>query len=82
MIMPEMPLRKWEWWSNGRARTRTICVTLKDNDLVIAHRQVGADGRMSNLNTLLLDVAHLPKLIRTLTRAFAVARSRQQIDQQ
>jgi hypothetical protein len=72
--------RKWEWWSDGRRRRRTICVTLVGNDLTIALRAVGTDGRMSSLNALLLDVANLPKLIRTLTRSLAIARSHCRID--
>jgi hypothetical protein len=74
--------RKWEFWADGRRRRRTICVTLAGDDLTIAWRAVGTDGRMSSLNALLLDVAHLPKLIRTLTRALAVARSHRRIDQE
>jgi hypothetical protein len=73
--------RKWEWWSDGRRRRRTNCVTLVDSDLTIALRAVGTDGRLSSLNALLLNVAHLPKLIRALTRALAVARSHHRIDQ-
>jgi hypothetical protein len=76
----EAASRKWEWWSDGRRRRRTICVTMADNDLTIALRAVGTDGRMSTTNALLCDVAHLPKLIRVLTRALAVARSHRQID--
>jgi hypothetical protein len=79
MIAPEV--RKWEWWADARRRTRTICIVLEGNDLTIAHRQVGSDGRMSSINSLPLDVAHLPKLIRVLTRALGVARSQQQIEQ-
>jgi hypothetical protein len=82
MTTPEMPSRKWEFWTNSRARSRTLCITLEGSTLTIAHRQVDRDGRMSSINTLLLDVAHLPKVIRTLTRALAVARSQQQINQQ
>jgi hypothetical protein len=55
---------------------------LADNDLTIALRAVGTDGRMSSLNALLLNVAHLPKLIRTLTRALSVARSHCRINQE
>jgi hypothetical protein len=68
---------KWEWWTDGRKRSRTICVRLSPDsaELTISHRSVGTNGCMSELNTFSCDVAHLPKLIRTLTRALAVARS-------
>jgi hypothetical protein len=72
--------RKWEWWSDGRRRRRTICVNLVGSDLTIALRAVGTDGCMSTTNALMCDVAHLPKLIRTLTRALAVASSHCRID--
>jgi hypothetical protein len=81
MIMPGLPSRKWEFWADNRRRSRTICVVLEGSALTIANRQVSSDGRMSSINSLPLDVAHLPKLIRILTRALGVARSRQQIEQ-
>jgi len=66
---------KWEFWTNGRRRSRTICSTLHpdDNDLTIAHRAVGSDGHMSELNSFSCDVEHLPKLLHGLNRALAVA---------
>jgi len=76
MSTPEATSRKWEFWSNGRKRSRTVCITLSGDTLTIAHRAVGTDGCMSSLNALACDVAHLPKLIRVLTRA--VARGAQQ----
>jgi hypothetical protein len=76
--------RKWEFWANGRRRSRTICVRLWPDaaELSIAHRCVGTDGRMSELNTFSCDVEHLPKLVHCLTRAFAVAREHGLIKQQ
>ena len=67
---------KWEWWATGRKRSRTICVRLWPGrgDLTIAHRAVGSDGCMSELNSFSCDVAHLPKLVHCLTRALAKAR--------
>jgi hypothetical protein len=68
---------KWEWWTDGRKRSRTICVRLCPDsaELTIAHRTVGTDGRMSELNSLSCAVEQLPKLIHALNRALAVARS-------
>jgi hypothetical protein len=66
---------KWEWWTDGRKRSRTICVWLRSAELTISERGVGADGCMCELNAVSCDVEHLPKLIRTLARALAVARS-------
>jgi hypothetical protein len=68
-------VRKWEWWSNGRRRSRTICVRLWPDsaELIISHRGVGTDGRMSELNAFLCGVEHLPKLVHALNRALAVA---------
>jgi hypothetical protein len=73
--MTSDPIRKWEFWSNGRRRSRTICIRLWPDsaDLTIAHRCVGTDGRMSELNTFSCDVEHLPKLAHSLNRALAVA---------
>jgi hypothetical protein len=68
-------VRKWEWWANGRRRSRTICVRLWPDsaDLTISHRGVGTDGCMSELNTFLCGVEHLPKLVHCLNRVLAVA---------
>jgi hypothetical protein len=67
--------RKWEWWADGRRRSRTICITLHagGTDLTIAHRAVGTDGCMSQLHAFTCDLEYLPKLIQCLTRALAVA---------
>jgi hypothetical protein len=69
-----IPARQWEWWTDGRKRSRTICVRLwpDDAELSIAHRCVGTDGCMCELNSFSCDVEHLPQLIRCLTRALAV----------
>ena len=74
---PETHDRKWEIWIDGRQRTRTLCVRLwlSSTELSIAHRAVGTDGCMSELNTFSCDVEHLPKLIHALNRALEVARS-------
>jgi hypothetical protein len=74
---------KWEWWSDGRCRSRTICVRLWSDsaELTISHRGVGTDGRMSELNTFLCDVEHLPKLIHSVQRALVVAHDRGLIKQ-
>jgi hypothetical protein len=66
---------KWEWWSDGRRRRRTICVRLWPDtaDLTIAYRGVGTDGCMSELNSFSCDVENLPKLIHSLQRALAIA---------
>jgi hypothetical protein len=70
----EEPIQKWEIWSDGRRRSRTICVRLwGDAELSIAARRVGSDGRMAELETFSCDAEHLPKLIQCLTRALAVA---------
>jgi hypothetical protein len=71
----ERDSRKWEWWTDGRKRSRTICVRLwsDSTELTIAHRGVGSDGCMSELNAFLCDVEHLPKLLFALNRALAVA---------
>jgi hypothetical protein len=74
MSTPEA--RKWQFWADGRKRSQTICITLLDDTLVIAHRAVGTDGRMSSLNALACEVAHLPKLIRVL----AAARSNHRVE--
>src|SRR5215472_13323311 len=69
---------KWEWWSNGRRRSRTICVRLwlDSADLTIAQRAVGSDGRMSELNAFSCDAKHLTKLIHALKRALTVTANR------
>jgi hypothetical protein len=46
--------RKWEFWADGRRRSRTICIRLVPGELAIAQRCVGTDGRMQELNQLLL----------------------------
>jgi hypothetical protein len=66
--------RKWEWWVNGRRRSRTICVRLYRAELSIAHRCIGSDGCMSELQTFTCDAEHLPKLVHALTHALAEAR--------
>jgi hypothetical protein len=72
--MTRDPVRKWEFWSNGRRRSRTICVRLwADSELSIAQRGVGTDGCMRELNAFSCDVEHLPTLVRCLSRALAVA---------
>jgi hypothetical protein len=73
--MTNDPIRKWEFWSNGRRRSRTICIRLHGGgtDLTIAHRAVGTDGCMSQLHAFTCDLEHLPKLIQCLTRALAPA---------
>ena len=74
----EVSIRKWEFWSSGRRRSRTICITLHagGTELTIAHRAVGTDGRMSQLHAFSCDIECLPKLIQCLTRALGVARER------
>jgi hypothetical protein len=67
---------KWEFWIDGRRRRRTICITLFDDELMIAHRAVGTDGCMSQLHAFSCDIEHLPKLTHALTRALAVADQR------
>jgi hypothetical protein len=69
--------RKWEWWTDGRRRSRTICITLSVDSarLTIAHRAIGTDGCMSQLHAFRCDLEHLPQLIHCLNRALAVARS-------
>jgi hypothetical protein len=80
--MTRDPIQKWEIWSDGRRRSRTICVRLwPDSELTIAHRCVGTDGRMSELNTFSCDVEHLPKLAHSLNRALTVASRRGLIKQ-
>jgi len=66
----EVPIQKWEFWSNGRRRSRTICITISPGSaqLTIAHRAVGTDGR-SQLHAFTCDLECLPKLIQCLTRA-------------
>jgi hypothetical protein len=81
---PKVPSdRKWEWWANGRRRSRTICIRLWPDsaELSIAHRSVGTNGCMSELNTFSCDVEHLPKLVHALNRALAVATERGLIKQ-
>ena len=68
-------IRKWEFWTNGRRRARTICVTLHTDELVITHRAVGTDGCMSELHAFTCDLERLPKLTQCLSRALAVATS-------
>jgi hypothetical protein len=69
---------KWEWWTDGRKRSHTICVRLCPDtaELTIAHRGVGTDGCMSELNSFACGVGHLPKLIHALNRALTVATAR------
>jgi hypothetical protein len=76
-------VRKWEFWSDGGRHRRTICVRLWPDgaDLTIAHRGVGSDGCMSELNAFSCDVEHLPKLVHALNRALAVAHDRGLIKQ-
>jgi hypothetical protein len=76
--------RKWEFWSDGRRRRQTICVTLSTDiaELTIAHRAVGTDGRMSELHAFDCNAEHLPKLIQCLSRALRVACERGLIKQQ
>jgi hypothetical protein len=68
---------KWEFWTDGRRRSRTICVRLCPDtaELTISHRSIGTSGCMSEINIFACDVEHLPKLIHALNRALAVARS-------
>jgi hypothetical protein len=73
---------KWEFWSNGRRRSRTICITLGSAEITIAYRAVGTDGCMSQLHAFSCDIEHLPKLIQLLSRALAVATERGLIKQQ
>ena len=79
MSHPAHDFQKWEFWSDGRRRSRTVCVRLwPDNaELTIAHRSVGTDGR-----TFSCDAEHLPKLLHALTRALAVASKHGLIKQQ
>jgi hypothetical protein len=81
--MTNDPVRKWEWWTDGRKRSRTICVRLwpDDAELSITRRCVGTDGCMSELDSFSCAVEHLPQLIRCLTRALAVAGKRGLIKQ-
>ena len=72
---------KWEFWTNGRRRSRTLCITLYADELVIAHHAVGSDGCMSVLNAISCAVEHLPKLIHALNRALTVANERKLISQ-
>src|SRR5262249_22036896 len=69
------PHPKWEWWTDGRRRSRTICVQLYLDraDLTISRRGVGTDGCMSEFDHFSCDVEHLPQLIRYLNRALAMA---------
>jgi len=71
---PETHDRKWEIWVDGRRRTLCVRLWLGTAELGIAHRGIGTDGRMSELNTFSCDVEHLPKLVHCLTRALAKAR--------
>jgi hypothetical protein len=73
--MTNNPGHKWEWWTDGRKRSRTICVRLWPDDakLSIAHRCVGTNECMSELNSFSCDVKHLSQLIRCLTRTLVVA---------
>ena len=75
---------KWEWWTDGRKRSHTVCIRLCPDsaELTIAHRSVGTDGCMSELNSFSCDIEQLPKLIHALGRALAVARSHRLIDQE
>jgi hypothetical protein len=75
---------KWEWWTDSRKRSRTICVRLcwpDVADLTIARRGVGTDGRMQELDSFACDIEHLPKLIHSLQRALVVAHDRGLIKQ-
>jgi hypothetical protein len=74
----EVAERKWEFWADGRRRSRTICITLRASgaELTIVHRTVGTDGCMSALNAFSCDAEHLPKLIHALNHALAVATER------
>ena len=72
---PETHDRKWEIWVYRPRHARTICVRLwlGSAELTIAHRCIGSNGCMSELNSVSCDVEHLPQLIRCLNRALAVA---------
>ena len=74
---------KWEWWTDGRRRSRTICIRLWPDsaEVSITHRAVGTDGCMSELNSFSCDVEQLPKLIHSLQRALVVAHERGLIKQ-
>jgi hypothetical protein len=76
---PETHDRKWEVWVDGRRRC--VRLWLGTAELGIAHRGIGTDGRMSELNTFSCDVEHLPKLVHCLTRALTVALTRGLIKQ-
>jgi hypothetical protein len=67
--------RKWEFWADGRRRSKTICVQLwpDSGDVSVAHRAVASSGCMSELNSISFEIKHLPKLIHALQRAVAVA---------
>jgi hypothetical protein len=67
----EAPIQKWEFWSDGRRRSRTICITLHADELKIAHRAVGTDGCMSQLHDFTCDLESLPQLVLHLNRAAA-----------
>jgi hypothetical protein len=71
----EQSLRKWEWWANGRKRSKTICVRLwlDSGRVSIAQRCVGTDGCMTELNTFWCAAEHLPQLLRSINRALTVA---------
>jgi hypothetical protein len=75
--------RKWEWWSNGMKRSRTICVRLWPDsaELSIAGRGIDSSGHMTEINTFICNAEHLPKLIYALNRALAVATERGLIKQ-
>ena len=79
----EVAARKWESWSNGRRRSRTICITLSPGSvqLRIAHRAVATSGHMSELHAFTCDLECLPKLIQCLNRALAVAHEHRLIKQ-
>jgi hypothetical protein len=74
---------KWEWWTDGRKRSQTICVWLRPDsaELTVAHRGIGTDGCMCELNAVSCDLEHLPKLAHALNRALAVAIERGLIKQ-
>ena len=77
---------KWEFCSNGRARSNTIRITLSpglanDVRLSIGHWGVGNDGRMREIGGFSCDAKHLPKILERLIRALRLARSWKLIDE-
>ena len=78
---PEAPIQKWEFWANGRRRSRTICITLHTDELKIAHRAIGTDGSMSQLHDFTCNLESLPQLVLRLNRALAAANKRGLIKQ-